>query len=252
MRHAQSDHEHGRDRIVRAANEGQDQKLVSLKSCAVRSIFHEEKDVSHVSLVLIVTLGGQALAALMLTTTDLPFKSEELVILRRTFAVYRTACGYMTAASMMFYLNHIVAPYTMFLRVTRQDPALMLYLVTDNHGTHNTPDVLHEMTLGIQLIWLPAHASHFLQPLDLTVFSGFKRTYMSTRLIATRRKIKGKIVCALHAWHTSAYIRFIYNGRKAGGLQVRGPLSGDAIPQLNSKNHAAHSRELPRCNGNRR
>jgi hypothetical protein len=103
--------------------------------------------------------------------------------------------------------------------------------------------------LGIQPIWLPAHANHFLQPLDLIVISAFKGTYMNTRLIATRPKIEGKIVRALRAWHTGAYFGLIYNGWKVGGLQVRGPLSDDAIPQLNSKNHAAHSRELPRCNG---
>jgi hypothetical protein len=89
--------------------------------------------------------------------------------------------------------------------------------------------------LGIQPIWLPAHASHFLQPLDLTAFSAFKRTDMNTRLIATRPKIEGKIVRALRAWHTSAYIGLIYNRWKADGLQVRGPFSNDAIPQLNSK-----------------
>jgi hypothetical protein len=51
----------------------------------------------------------------------------------------------------------------------------MVYLVMDNHHTQNIPDVLQEMTrLGIQPIWLPAHPSHFLQPVDLTVFSAFK------------------------------------------------------------------------------
>jgi hypothetical protein len=129
---------------------GKTRKLISLKGCAVRPTFHEEKDVSHVLLAATVTLGGQALIPPMLTTTDLPFKSEELAIIRRTFAAYRTARGYMMAASMMFYLNHIVAPYVMFLRVMRQDPALMVYLVMDNHGTYNTADVLQEMTrLGI-------------------------------------------------------------------------------------------------------
>jgi hypothetical protein len=215
---------------------GKTRKLVSLKSCALRPTFHEEKDVSHVSLVATVNLGGPALTPLILTTTGLPFKSEELAILRWTFAVYRTARGYMTVASMMFYLNHIGAPYVMFLRVMRQDLALMVYLVMDNHGTHSTPDVLQEMTrLGIQPIWLPAHTSHFPQPLDLTVFSAFKRTYMNTWLVATRPKIERKIVRALRAWHTSAYTGFIYNGWKAGELQVRGPLSNDAIPELNSK-----------------
>jgi hypothetical protein len=35
---------------------------------------------------------------------------------------------------MMFYLNHIVAPYVMFPRVTRQDRALVVHLVMDNDG----------------------------------------------------------------------------------------------------------------------
>jgi hypothetical protein len=106
-----------------------------------------------VPLVATITLGGQAPTPLMLTITDLPFKSEELTILRRIFAADRITRGCRTAASMMFYLNHIVAPYVMFRRVTRQYPALMVYLVMDNHGTHNTPDVLQKMTrLGIQPI----------------------------------------------------------------------------------------------------
>jgi hypothetical protein len=56
---------------------GKTRKLVSLKSFTVGPAFHEEKDVSHVSLVATVTLGGQALTRLMLTTTGLPFKSED-------------------------------------------------------------------------------------------------------------------------------------------------------------------------------
>jgi hypothetical protein len=112
---------------------GKTRNFVSLKSCAVRPTFHEENGVSHVSLVATITLGGQTLTLLMLTT-DLPFKSEELVTLRRTFAADRTARDYMMVARMMFYLNHIVAPYVMFLGVTRQDPALMVHFVMDNDG----------------------------------------------------------------------------------------------------------------------
>jgi hypothetical protein len=56
---------------------------------------------------------------------------------------------------------------------------------------------------------------------------------MNTRLIATKPKIRGKIV---RAWHINTYIGLIYNGWKAGGLQVRGPLSDDAIPQLIREN----------------
>jgi hypothetical protein len=48
----------------------------------------------------------------------------------------------------------------------------------DSHGTHNISENLREMAkLGIQPIWLPLHASHFLQPLDLTMFRVFKNSY---------------------------------------------------------------------------
>jgi hypothetical protein len=94
VRHAQPDHEHGRDKIVCAANEGQDQKACFPQKLRPTTRFHEEKDVNYVSLVATATLGGQAPTPLMsTTTTDLPFKSKELAILRRTFAAHRTARG---------------------------------------------------------------------------------------------------------------------------------------------------------------
>jgi hypothetical protein len=81
---------------------GRKRKLVSLKSCTVPPTFHEKQDVSHVSLVARVTLGGQSLVQLILTTCDVTCKSEELM--------------------------------------------LTVYLPMDNHGRHNGPDVVAEMT----------------------------------------------------------------------------------------------------------
>jgi hypothetical protein len=67
------------------------------------------------------------------------FKSQNLAVLRRTFAAYRITRNYMTAASVMFDLKTSVAPFVGFLRLTRQDSALMICLVMDNHGMQNTP-----------------------------------------------------------------------------------------------------------------
>jgi hypothetical protein len=111
----------------------------------------------------------------------------------------------------------------------------MAYLVMDNHGPHNTPDNVREMhKLGIQVIGLPPHSSHFLQPLDGTVFGAFKKAYRLTRSPATRPKIEEKVIRVLHAWHNSAHIQTIYNGWKAGGIRVRGALSYLAVPELNA------------------
>jgi hypothetical protein len=214
---------------------GQKRKIVFLKTCCIIPSFREEKDVSHVSLVATVTLGGQPLTPLWLRTFNILFKSEELVNLRQTFVTYRTLRGYITKQSMDFYLNIAVAPYMTFLRLTNGDPGRMVYLGMDNHGTHSTSENFREIAkLGIQPIWLPPHASHFLQPLDLTGFGVFKKNSSLARRIPTTPKIEGKLIRSLYAWHNSADIQTIYHRWKAGGVQVRGPLSDTATPEPNT------------------
>jgi hypothetical protein len=72
---------------------GKRQKVVSLKNCTILPTFHEGKAVSHLSLVATVTLGGQSLIPLILATSDLIFKGEDLQVLRRTFIADRIPRG---------------------------------------------------------------------------------------------------------------------------------------------------------------
>jgi hypothetical protein len=69
--------------------------------------------------------------------------------------------------------------------------------------------------------------------LDLTVFSVVTRNHVNTKRIVTKAKIESKIVRSLRAWHISAYIEIIWNGWKAAGLQVLGPLADHVLPQIN-------------------
>ncbi|CCT63413.1 related to transposase [Fusarium fujikuroi IMI 58289] len=51
-------------------------------------------------------------------------------------------------------------------------------LILDGHGSHVTEDFLWECyNNNIYLLFLPAHASHVLQPLDVAVFGPLKRAY---------------------------------------------------------------------------
>ena len=51
-------------------------------------------------------------------------------------------------------------------------------LIIDGHGIHTTTDFMYScFQNNIYLLFLPAHTSHILQPLDLAVFSVLKRAY---------------------------------------------------------------------------
>ncbi|XP_059077024.1 MFS-type transporter clz9-like [Cryptomeria japonica] len=55
-------------------------------------------------------------------------------------------------------------------------------LIFDSHRSHVALTTIHEArSLGIDLLTLPAHTSHKLQPLDVSVFSPFKAHFKSER-----------------------------------------------------------------------
>lgn len=55
-------------------------------------------------------------------------------------------------------------------------------LIFDGHGSHVAlPTIQEARFLGIDLITLPAHTSHKLQPLDVSIFSPFKNYFKSER-----------------------------------------------------------------------
>ena len=59
-----------------------------------------------------------------------------------------------------------------------QDPQQRRLLILDGHGSHATEDFMWEcFSHHIQLLYLPAHTSHVLQPLDLAIFRLLKHAY---------------------------------------------------------------------------
>jgi hypothetical protein len=79
-----------------------------------------------------------------------------------------TTKWYQNSHSMEFYVREILAPYCEHLRNAMHDPVLPVFLIMGNCPSHNKRQLRALYTqYNIQVIWLPAHSSHFLQPLDL-------------------------------------------------------------------------------------
>ncbi|KAF6519132.1 hypothetical protein HZS61_009512 [Fusarium oxysporum f. sp. conglutinans] len=79
-------------------------------------------------------------------------------------------------------------------------------LILDGHGSHMTEEFLWECyNNNIYLLFLPAHASHVLQPLDVAVFGPLKRAY---------RRLLSDLACIADSSHIGK-ITFLYTYDKA-------------------------------------
>ena len=64
-------------------------------------------------------------------------------------------------------------------------------LVINGYGSHIQADfIAHYMENGIDLLFIPSYYSHLLQPLDVNVFSAFKRAYGSETDAVSRFNIQ--------------------------------------------------------------
>jgi len=98
-------------------------------------------------------------------------------------------------------------------------------LIMDGHGSHETIDFMFLcIQHNIYLLYLPAHTSHVLQPLDLSVFSPLKRSYrkqLGYLNILTDSSPLGKqnfLLCYQKARKDALTISNIKSGWKASGL----------------------------------
>ncbi len=68
--------------------------------------------------------------------------------------------------------------------------------ILDGHNSHVTMDIVHKArVVGLDLIIVPSHTSHTLQPLDVKCFKPFKIAFKSCRDVWTlvnKRKGVGK------------------------------------------------------------
>lgn len=112
-----------------------------------------------------------------------------------------------------------------FIPSTTTTPKTTRLLIVDGHGSHETDDFMYTCYENdIFLLFLPPHASHVLQPLDLSVFSPVKKAYrkeLSNHVEADDSTPIGKITflkCYIKAREAGITISNIKGGWKASGL----------------------------------
>jgi hypothetical protein len=90
----------------------------------------------------------------------------------KDWTFYPTEKGWISDEVALAWLQHTFIPET---STTPQRPRL---LIVDGHGSHETDDFMWNCYYhNIHLLFLPAHTSHVLQPLDVGVFSPLKTAY---------------------------------------------------------------------------
>lgn len=198
---------------------GRKKTVVYVPECSVSPVFLAKPDANHVTLVATISFAFHSLKPMFLTVSDVRFQDPDLRTLQPEIVLHTTAKGYQTSASMANYIDTILRPYCVYVRISLQDPSAPIFLIMDNCESHKTPALLQIYTdLNIRVIWLPAHSSHFLQPLDLCVFSILKREYQNHWAKPTRPKVEGKLLRIHRAWHSATDVVTISSAWKAGGI----------------------------------
>jgi hypothetical protein len=126
--------------------------------------------------------------------------------------------GWMTEVCFRDWLEHFMN----VVKPTEDEPVL---LILDNHETHLSIDVIDAAKeRGVILVTIPPHTSHKLQPLDVSVYSPFKRLYnreldswlvshpAKTLTIYELAELSGK------AWAASATPANIISGFESAGI----------------------------------
>ena len=141
--------------------------------------------------------------------------------------------GWTSNEKTLMWLEHIFIPETVPTGGGHR------ILVLDGHGSHATIDFLWKCKINdVHLIFLPAHSSHVLQPLDLAVFSPLKTHYRN--IIASLAYIDDAApVKKLHfissykeACLKTFVPRVIMGGWKAAGVVPFNPSKGLNSSQL--------------------
>lgn len=90
------------------------------------------------------------------------------------------------------YCKDVIIPWITSQRLKLDDESLRGLFILDNHSTHKNNGELEDIFKknNIDVVYLPANATHFLQPLDVVVFGSFKQ-----QLASKLDKRLGKIEC---------------------------------------------------------
>jgi hypothetical protein len=114
-------------------------------------------------------------------------------------------------------------------------PTNRYLLIVDGHNSHVTLEVVHKaIQVGLDLVTLPSHISHHLQPLDVSVFGPFKRAFKRCRDAWTLQNTgRGASKRVLAQWMSTALQKALIESNIMSGFRATGiwPLNKEAVSQ---------------------
>ena len=82
---------------------------------------------------------------------------------------------WMTRSLFNKWINHFLHHVGQMYSISNKNRHL---LIMDGHNSHVTLDVAHmARKIGLDLLTIPSHTSHAIQPLDVNIFKLFKTTF---------------------------------------------------------------------------
>ena len=195
-------------------DKGRKRKCVTSIKCRVVPKFQEESQGSQVSVIAAINMNGDMLRPALISKERVSNTSKELAVLHRYEEFFTSAKGYQTEATMIDWVRKVFQPYCAQVRREMGDDNLPFYLIMDNCACHSTKNVMQEFenVRSVEIIWLPPHSTHFLQPLDASFFGILKNYYRGEKMKQVRPKIVGKMLKAscivenLRCFHDSSLL----------------------------------------------
>jgi hypothetical protein len=182
---------------------GAQKSCVFSRDSQAKPRFLEKQDANHVTLVGAVTISGNVLVPLLLSTrVNLPSEIASAYITNE-FSDFRTPKGYRTGPAMDDWVSAILLPYGEGARM-RLQRYVRAVLIIDRLRSQSTPftrDVFQRSQ--VRTIELVSHTAHLHQPLDLCLFGVAKHEHgiCGTKPTELQEKLSGKIERILKARH---------------------------------------------------
>lgn len=158
----------------------------------------------HITLVLCVAADGKQLTpGLILPLKQLPQSCREYI---GYYAFSGSEKGWMNRVIFREWVCNVFIPEAKKRRDELGDASDRIFLLLDSHSSRRAPVTLqHLKDENIDVVTIPAHSSHILQPLDLTVFAAFKNYLRSNLSFKDATTADQKRACVLKATHKALY-----------------------------------------------
>ena len=217
---------------------------VLVPTSSKRPSFSYDEQTLHMTLCLCIAADGTSLKPLVI----LPNKEfpPDLEVFSDAFCWSGAESGWMNRTILKEYMSKILIPCVTSKRAVlqseRNDHEVEMHalLVVDGHSSRECPDMLDELSqFSIDVMCIPSHTSHILQPLDCGVNRAFKAYMKNSNLrrhcpngsgISVRRP--AIISMVKEAAYKSLYEGTIRDSFAAAGLNPFDParvLDGDRI-----------------------